>query len=253
MPCTFNIPQYGLVPVQVCAAALQQLQPSPNDSTMDDSYEEKTTTDCYTAQACDPTLGSSNLQMSISISLPYHTCAVVQQTLVNQILDKPQLLLLPETQLAEAAIAATHIPTLDSRLTSIQEAIQNSKNVIFRAISISAEDAEYLRMFGGSEEDASEELDEWMWDPYREAYNLDLSSTYGIWIAAVSTFGVGMLLVSMMLLHRGITALARRQAEQQLIRHARQHAAEAAAEAAGDACGAQSEGSSAGLLQPAAV
>lgn len=239
--------------MQACAAALQQLQPSTTDSTADETYEEKTTAECYTAQACGPAFSSSTLQMSISISLPYYTCAVVQQTLVNQILDKPQLLLLPEPQLAAAAVGAMHIPTPDSRLTAIQEAIQNSQNVIFRALSISAEDAEGLGIFGGSEEDASEDSDEWMWDPHVQAYNLDLSSTYGIWIAAVSTFGVGMLLVSMMLLHRGLTVLARRRAEQQLIRHVRQNAAEAAAEAVGDAHGAQSESSSAGLLQPAAV
>lgn len=233
--------------MQICAAALKQMQQYSMDSTADYNYEEQTTTDCHTTRDCEASFstGGNSMELTLSIALPYYTCAVVQQTLADAITAHPQLLFRSDPQLAAAVGNATQIPTIDSRVTSLQAAIQGSKNEIYRAVSISAEDAESLHMYGGMDDDASDDPEsELLWDPSVDPYSLDLSSSIGIWIAAVCTFGVGMLMLALMLLHKGALAIARAREEERLIRRARANVAAAAAEARGAASETDSDSDS---------
>lgn len=144
---------------------------------------------------------------------------MVQQLLADQASAQPQLLLASEPALAAAVVNATHVPSVDSRLASIQAAIQSGRNVILKAVSISADEAAELGVYGGAEEDASEDGPDWLWDPSLGGYGLDANTgSYSIWIAGLCTFAVGMAVVSLLLLHRGVLRLARWRAEQQLIR-----------------------------------
>jgi hypothetical protein len=212
--------------VQVCAAALKQLQhPSTASSSSDYSYEEPTATECQVARSCAGDSSSNSLQLMVSISLPFYTCAVVQQLLADQASAQPQLLLASEPALAAAVVNATHIPAVDSRLASIQAAIQSGTNAILQAVSLSAEEAAVLGVFGGDEEDAFEEDPDWLWDPSMGAYGFDSNrASYALWVAGICTFAVGLAVVGLLLLHRAVLRLARWQVEQQLIRRARANA-----------------------------
>lgn len=228
--------------MQACAAALAQMQQLKPDSSADFSYEEVTTS-CHVTRPCAATGSSVYLELQLDVSLPYDTCAVTVQILAEQLAHSPQFLFKPDPQLAAAVGSISHTPTPDSRAASISAAIQRSNNVIQSAVSISAADAADLGVFGGMVDDDTGALPDWIWDPYL-SYGADLETGMSVWVAAVCTFGVGFVLLSLLVLHRGVLILARRWEEHRLVRQARADAAEAEAEAAAGASSASSSAAS---------
>lgn len=164
--------------------------------------------------------------------LPYTTCAVALQAFADELEANPHALLRSDQQLAQAVTSITHVSITDSRSAAVSAAIQSSHNELLRAVSISADEAAHLGEFGGMVDEDTQQPSDWLWDPYLYAYNLDLDVSLGIWITAVCIFGIGLLTLGMMTLHRGCLVLAQSRAEQRLVAQATANAAEAAAEEA---------------------
>jgi hypothetical protein len=225
---------------QVCAAALQQLQQPGSDSNADYNMEDSARVECTTAQSCGQpgdslsSDESSGYLMKLSLFLPYTTCAVALQAFADELEANPHALLRSDQQLAQAVTSITHVSIPDSRAAAVSAAIQNSRNELMRAVSISADEAEHLGETGGMVDEDTQQPSDLIWDPYLSAYNMDLDVSLGIWITAVCVFGIGLLTLGMMTLQRGFMVWARSRAEQRLVAQATANAAEAAAEAAGE-------------------
>jgi hypothetical protein len=170
--------------------------------------------------------------MRLSLYLPYTTCAVALQAFADELEANPHALLQSDQQLVQAVTSMTHVSIPEPRAAAISAAIQSSRNELLRAVSISADEAEHLGEVGGMVDEDTQQPSDWLWDPYLSAYNLDLDVSLGIWITAVCVFGMGLLTLGMMTLHRGCLVLARNRAEQRLVAQATANAAEAAAEEA---------------------
>ena len=232
--------------MQACAAASTQMQQlNPNSNAAEYNYEEETTIACYVTRSCEDSAISSYVELQVTITLPYHTCAVTLQTLAEQLVDNPHILFKSDPQLASAVDNMRYTPTPDSRAASISAAIQRSNNAIRQAVSISAEEAADLAVYGGMVDEDTGVSPGWLWDPYLAPYDDYSEMNMSIWVAAVCTFGTGVVILSLLALQRGLIHLARRWEERRLVRQAQADAAEAAAEASAGLA-AEDEGSEAG-------
>lgn len=213
--------------------------------------------------------------MDLDIYLPDNTCAVAQQLFISQLNNNPARLFRSDPDLAAAvwAVTASHKLVPNSRLQNLQAAIQNSGNAILRAISITAEQVDAVQHLPGSEYsdstsgddgdagagsftpsgydalfDGSPTADDWMWDPTLRSTGYYMNSDISMWAAAVSVFGVSLVMGGLVLLQRGLAVLAQRRAEHRMVRDVMRGGEEARVEEGGVRQTAELAASRVGLL-----